>query len=251
MNASELLQGYGITLQQASDWIQANLENPGLIYQTALDLGIDSAMLAEIVQPWVPGADATLVETFFAQQGLDPVALYPDDGESFSAFLPAELQTLTQLVVFNDNTGVLATDSLRTAAMSQVNPNAYWNVFDPGQYDEAGDGVLSADDLGVPGLVDFTATPENLESLLYGTVIKIFKSIDVTEAQQLQDWMLSGADAEDSTHLIVQILSTPATTPLLSDEDLAQTVAATIVASVELVGVGDDSYGGVLGGLFA
>jgi hypothetical protein len=53
MNATQLLSGYGLTLEAATNWVMSNLNSPTLIFETAKTFGITSSMLAEIVAPVV------------------------------------------------------------------------------------------------------------------------------------------------------------------------------------------------------
>lgn len=273
MNVSQLLQQHDITLQQASDWIQAHLDTPAVVYDTALQFGIDSTMLAEIVQPWVPGANAALVESFFAQHGLDAMALryasmndYTDDGVTYvdddgasSGFLPGDLAALASLVEFNSNVGILSTASLRNTALEQITPDLYWGFFDPAGYDMAGDGVLDAFDMGVPSWSGVAATPENIESVYYGTLINVFQSMDMAEMQQIIDftaanqtglWDEDPATVDAYTQLLVQMFTTPAATPVLNDQMIASWLSGNVAATAQVVGAEDGTAGSVLSGLF-
>ena len=40
MNAAELLSSKGVSMQQASDWVQARLDRPGEIFSICLEFGI-------------------------------------------------------------------------------------------------------------------------------------------------------------------------------------------------------------------
>lgn len=66
MSASELLAQYGITFQQARDFIHNNLNSPAIIYSTAAQYGITFDMLGELYADGVSGAE---VKSFFSSKG--------------------------------------------------------------------------------------------------------------------------------------------------------------------------------------
>lgn len=70
MNASEQLATYGITVQQADDFITANLGNSKLIVDTAKQYGVTTAMLGEIL-----GTAGSSVMNYMAQHGIDSAVL--------------------------------------------------------------------------------------------------------------------------------------------------------------------------------
>ena len=70
MNAAELLSSKGVSMQQASDWVQARLDRPGEIFSICLEFGINSTMLAEIVQPFVPGVARAMWKHFLPSWAL-------------------------------------------------------------------------------------------------------------------------------------------------------------------------------------
>lgn len=70
MSAETYLASRGITLQQARDFIMANLANPGLIFEVADEYGVTVTMLAEIV-----GHAEADVLAYFTAQGYSPVSL--------------------------------------------------------------------------------------------------------------------------------------------------------------------------------
>lgn len=251
MTAAELLGRYNITMQQASDWVQAHVDHPALIFNTARDYGINSSMLAEIVSPWVPGVNAGLVEDFFDSHGLDGSALSPGSGgdSGTGEILPEELAALASLVMLNNNSGLLSTESLRAGVLGELPVDAYYyQLFDPAGYEGAGDGTFTADELGIPGLSNLAATTESLESLYYGTLITAFKAIDVDEIMQIQNFVQANAGALESGSpavldqyigLMVSVFQDPAATPLFPDNELASTIVMATAAAAELMGGGD------------
>jgi hypothetical protein len=70
LSAASHLSGYGISVKQAYDWLMANVDNPGLIFATAKQYGVTTAMLAEIV-----GYSVGIVRSYFAHYNLDSTEL--------------------------------------------------------------------------------------------------------------------------------------------------------------------------------
>ena len=279
MNTAQWLSNKGISMQQASDWVQARLQSPAEIYSVCLEFGINSRMLAEIVQPFVPGVAASDVEAFFSSAGFNALdlrnagALEPipmpspaplpapspmpaplpgpaPEGGGFGGLLPPEFGALFSFVSLNDNTGVLSNASLREAGLGLS--SAYWSAFDPGSFGGNADGIWSTDELGFSSLGNLPATAETLESLFYGTVIRLARSIDEQEANQLDAFVeaneaaLEAGNSATIGSLIQQLsqaFSTPAAVPLVSDQELA----AALPLLVQLVGAGSgDLFSGLL-----
>lgn len=49
MNAQSLLSQYGISMEQAADWVIANISNPAQIFEVCRQVGISNSMLTEII----------------------------------------------------------------------------------------------------------------------------------------------------------------------------------------------------------
>lgn len=260
MTAAELLSQYGITVPQASNWIQANVGNPGLVYNTALQYGVTSNMLAEIVSPWVPGASASLVEGFFDSKGFNGSALGGGSGSTGNEILPSDLAGLASLLTLNNNQGALSTESLRAQVLSALEVDAWYDeLFSPSVYQGAADGSFTGEDLGNPSLGTLSATQETLESLYYGTLIKMFKAIDMDEILQINNFVatngtdvLSGSDALMSQYidLLVSVFEDPAAVPIFPDATLATTIVNSTAVAAELVGGGEPGalFNGLLQG---
>jgi len=73
MTTSEYLASLGITIGQARDFIFAHLDNPALIYNTAVQYDVTNLMLSEIVG----GVTTAQVRDFFDSRGFDSAALEP------------------------------------------------------------------------------------------------------------------------------------------------------------------------------
>lgn len=69
MSAAAHLASFGFTVAQANAWIMSNLNDPATIFNTCKQFGVNSEMLAEIVETSVPGVTAGMVEGFFSAKG--------------------------------------------------------------------------------------------------------------------------------------------------------------------------------------
>lgn len=67
-----LAAGLDVPVQVARDFVLANLENPRLLFATAQDYRVTTAMLADIVGG---GVTQTQVQAYFSSRGLDPLLL--------------------------------------------------------------------------------------------------------------------------------------------------------------------------------
>jgi hypothetical protein len=67
MTTPDYLAQYGITMQQAHDFVFANLDAPDRILSVALQYGVTTTMLGDIAG----GYSATDVRAFFSAHGLD------------------------------------------------------------------------------------------------------------------------------------------------------------------------------------
>jgi hypothetical protein len=277
MNVVALLNSKGVTLQQASDWVQARLDQPGAIYSICLEFGINSTMLAEIVQPFVPGVRATEVEAFFVNLGFEaqllrdatpvpppppvlvpaPAPAPPPNDGGFSGFFPQEFGGLLSFVSLNSNSGALSNSSLRVASLAQLTQDSlYWSLFSPASFGGEGDGVWTSSELGFSGLGNLPATAETLESLFYGSIIRVARSIDEGEVNQLEGFLDANEAALEAGNMAVvnsfvqqltQAFSTPAAVPLVGDEELAAFLPFVTATVAQLVGTGgSDLFGGLL-----
>lgn len=164
--------------------------------------------------------------------------------------VPDDMTALaSSLVTMNNNSGILSTASLRAGVLAELTDDSdYYLLFDPSNYPGAVDGTFTAEDFGVPGLSNFAATTENLESIYYGTAIKAFKAIDMNEILAISNFVQSNAaalQAENQTvfdqyiALMVSVFEDPAVTPILSDQQLADALIQGTALSATLVGGGD------------
>jgi hypothetical protein len=67
ISAEAHLAKFGVTVQQALDFIIANIDQPEVIYVTAREYGVTQAMLHEITD-----APASVIDDYFTGAGFDP-----------------------------------------------------------------------------------------------------------------------------------------------------------------------------------
>lgn len=252
-SAVQHLAQFGVSLADANAFVLANLEQPAVIFNVARDYGVTNAMLGEIAG----GFTAAEVTAFFQSKGIDssgldaslvaPPPTDPGDG-LFNQFPQEWLSLLPALISLNDNTGVLSNESIRAQVIqfSGVSEQQYFRAFDPENLFGAGvaaDGILTTAELGFSHLGNLQATPQTVESLIYGSIIRVFKSIDENEVAALEAYVtnnesgltnLDTAVVSGLIDLVVDALATPANPPLFSDEELSFTVT---FVGVVLVGV--------------
>lgn len=245
--ASHLAQ-YGIDFQDAVAFVQANQGDPTLLFNISHDYGLTFEMLGELFGNLSGGE----VEAYFRSHGLleDEPAPEPEPEPGGAELIPAQWAKVATLVSLNQNTGELSNASIRAKVIAQTSEAAYYEAFDPMQYETEGvpsDGVLTAEELGLGHLADLPATVETVESLLYGTIIKIQQSLDLSEALQMSSFMQANATALEAgdpavfdsyLNLMAEIWSTPATTPLVPAQTIVDSAVMTGVAFVEAVTTG-------------
>lgn len=73
MTTSEHLASLGVTVAQAREFVFAHLDDPALIYNTAVQYDVTTVMLSEIVG----GVTTAQVRDFFDSRGFDSTALEP------------------------------------------------------------------------------------------------------------------------------------------------------------------------------
>lgn len=259
MTTRSYLSSLGVTMNQAHDFIKANINNPGNIYKVATQYGIDSQMLADIMSIDYPGLSASGVESFFQSQGFNGAALHSKmaDNTSNVTLFSSEFKTLSALFGLNTHSGALSNESLRASVMKVTGSDAYLYAFAPINFEGAEDGVFTGKELGVSSFSSMAATWQNVESVFYGTVINLLESIDQSEIQGLEDFVAqneSAIYANDPNALaqlqgmVIHMFETPATTPFFSDAELAQDLSAATAVMVQLMG--QNSLTNIFSGFF-
>ena len=252
MTASEQLEKFGLSVDVAREWIVAHLNAPKAIYDVALAGGLSNDMIAEILSPLAPGLDGKTVEGFFTLHGFAGSALNNSTPVNSKApVLSDDMTSLTGLVGMNTHEGTLSTASLRQAVHAELDDaGLYSQLFNPDNYIGAEDGLFTADEIGVPGLAAIAATSANLESLYYGTMINVLKSVDTNEVHQLYDFITanqaaleagSETAAEQLSCLMLSAFEDPADAPAFSDDLIAAAIRQGTAVAVQIVGGSDDS----------
>jgi len=172
MSAATHLAKFGVTVEQAYDFIIANVDQPEVIFSTAEEFAVTTAMLSEITQ-----FSITTISDYFASFNLDTGKL--DDTR---ILINVDLGVLESFVVFNNRNGILSNESLSELVQPLLNnPSIYDTVFDPVFAFQTNDGIYDADELGIPNLSNVPATNESIESLFYGSLIRMFSALDASE----------------------------------------------------------------------
>jgi len=243
MSAETHLAKFGVTVQNAFDFIVAHVDQPEIIFNAADQFAITTEMLAEITN-----ISTDVITQYFAEFNLDTREL--DDTH---ILISTEPGTLGSLVDLNERTGLLSNESLRTAvqdALLQLQPpidsSTYDAVFGPQFTFQDDDGIYDADELGVDGLNDVPATNASVESLFYGSLINMFNTFDQIELNQIIQFPLTNRIGSDDFQLFVlEALSDIPLTPQLSEDQLAGLVAREAAILITDL-VGDSSIVGVL-----
>jgi hypothetical protein len=177
ISAEEHLAKFGVTVQQANDFISANLDRPEFIFATARAHGVTNAMLHEITS-----APATVIHDYFSS-----VDLVPERLDYTSIFFNTDIGLVEDLVGFNSYSGILSTASLREKVQSSIEIPVLYDFPFVARYDfQSADDVYDADELGISRLGNIAATDENIESIFYGTLINMFSRFDQMELSQIK-----------------------------------------------------------------
>lgn len=258
ITASDYLAQFGVSIQEAREFIATYINNPQFLHQVFARVGITNQMVAEIAD--VP---VEVVRTYFSSQGLDPKALEGNSGSGTpgtTTLFPEDYAPLAKLAAFNSESGELSTTSLRAKVIAKTGAAAYDKAFSPSTFAGSQDGTITAEEFGYSSLGNFAATQENFESLFYGTTIKMYKAIDMNEIMQLGDFVSNPknqaalaqqdpAVLKQYINLIVAMFEDPANPPLYSDAALAQVLTITTQAMVTVVG--QQSNANVFDGFFS
>lgn len=236
ITAEEHLAKLEITMQQASDFIDANINQPDLIFSTARQFGVTTNMLSEI-------ADFTVsdIDEYFASNGHDSIEL-----SYTSILINSDLGAMEALVNFNTNPGILSNAALSDAVGPLLNepltlPFTFMSIYGFAPNDE----IYDAEELGVGHLVDVSATDGNVESLFYGTLINIFTALDETELSQINVFPKDN-NPEGFQALLVETLSESPSPVAWTDAELANLVTEEAVEIINKFWSGESELVGVL-----
>lgn len=240
--AEPYLNSFGITVQQAIDFIDSNIEHPDIIYSTARDYGVTTAMLSEIKN--IP---KDVINEYF--KPVDKQGLFID---GMSIIVNSDLGTLEPLVNFNNRTDNLSNASLRETTLSKLKTKPDYDPFFTLKRDLHNDGIYDTEELGAGVLGNVSATGENLESIFYGSLINMFSTLDKSEWSRITELRNSGSSEELHT-LLFTALSEPPSPVAWSEVELKEMVtteAADIIdkywhSDSTLIGILDHSFLGL------
>ena len=231
MSTESHLASLGVTMQQARVFISSHANDPFTIFDVAYEYDITTSMLSEIT-----GYSTSDISAYFTTYGLDSADL---DGVSLPS---SNLASLTNYMALNDSTGILSTAALRESIIAATSSDDYFAALNPSKFIGAEDGVFTSNELGTARLGNVAATTENIESLLFGTFIHVFKAIDVSETMQfgqITEFLADPTNNANSPNFLVlmnSVFSDPAPNPIFSDTELVEAVTGTAVPLVEKIG---------------
>lgn len=207
ISAEPYLNSFGITVQQAREFIDSNIEHPEIIFEVAFEYGVTTAMLNEIT-----GYPRDIVKEYFKSIDTNGRSL---DGKS--ALVNSDLGSLEQLVNFNNKTGILSNAALKNGVKEilKIDENEqhipFTLFYDPTFTSEGRDrqenGFYDAEELGVGSLGNVPATSENFESLFYGSLINMFSTLDEFEWNQITTLRANGSTEDYHTLLLISLQS--------------------------------------------
>jgi|GEM_PF-1463570 len=253
ISAESYLNSFGISVQQAREFIDLNIEHPEIIFTVAYKYGVTTTMLSEI-----KGYPRDIVREYFNSIDTEGKSL---DGKSI--LVNSDLGSLEPLVNFNSKTGILSNaalkDGVKQILLSDENQQNqpfslfYEPTFASERRDIQKNGSYDAEELGVGSLGNVPATSENLESLFYGSLINMFSALDESEWNQITALRTNNGSAEDYHALLLTSLSTSPSSIIWSDETMALMVQDEASYIIEkywahgevLVGILDHSFLGL------
>lgn len=211
----EVLKYYGITSEQAMDFIMANVNHPEVIYNGAMGLGITTQHLSDIT-----GYSTDDIKNYFESSGLDTYTL-----DEVRILFNSNLGDLNYLVGFNDLTGALSTASLAEQVKASVDSSYYHDYFFTAAWDyQHADGIYSPDELGTSKVGSIPDTNESIESLFYGALINQYIALDSLEIDQITNFKLTEANFNEYQVMLHDALVDVPSTPFWTDNALAELV---------------------------
>lgn len=210
----EVLTYYGITVEQAMDFIMANIDRPEVIYDAAWDHGITTQHLSDI-----SGYSVNTIKDYFESSGLDTYAL-----DEVRILFNSNLKDLDYLVGFNVKTDVLSTTSLGEQVKASVDSSVYKEFFVTPWLYQAIDGIYSVDELGTSHVGDVPAQNIVIENLFYGTLINQYTALDSTELDQIINFELTDSNSDEYQIMLHDALIDIPSTPYWTDSTLAEIV---------------------------
>ena len=241
ISAEEHLAKLGVTVQQAQDFIIANVGLPEVIFAEAFNGGVTNSMLSEITN-----ISTDIIGNYFTNANLDKNGL-----DQTSLLINSDLGAFESLVDFNNNSDILSTASLANDVQPLlIDPSLYDFVFGPVYVFQTSDGIYDSEELGVSHLGNVDATNESIESLFYGSLLNIFSAIDETELSQINAFSEDG-NPDDLQALLIDSLSDTSTPTAWTNEELKNHVTQEAVNIMneylvtDVIGVLDLSFLGL------
>lgn len=244
MSAATHLAKFGVTVEQAYDFIIANVDQPEIIFDTAEEFAVTTAMLSEITQ-----FSTAVISNYFASFNLDTGKL-----DETHILINSDPDALSSLVTLNTRTGILSNESLRGFVQQALNdPSQYDTVFGPQFPFQDDDGIYDAEELGVTTLNNIPATTASIESLFYGSLIKMFSALDASELTPIVSFPVTERRQSDDFQAFVleAFKDIPAIVPWPDDVMVRLVVNEAVILINELVedstivGVLDQSFLGL------
>ena len=230
----EVLTHYQITIDQAHEFILANIKQPDVIFDIAEQFGITTQHLGDIT-----GYSTDIIRDFFSSYGLDTIDL-----DDIKILFNSELANGASLVQFNNHSDVLSTASLGSLVKADVELLDYSEFFEPIFSYQKDDGFYTPDELGVSHLGNnVPATEESIESLVYGTLINIYAGLDDSELTALEGFSHNASNINEYRALLTDALSDPVNR---SDEELANLIANETAVLIDEYWYGDVIVNGSL-----
>ena len=248
MSAESHLAKFGVTVQQALNFLVANIEQPETIFNVASQYAITTEMLGEITT-----LSPDIVSNYFAAFGFDSSEL-----DDTSILVNVDLGAFEQFISFNKNDAAytddadniseaLSTESLRGFVQPFLNDSAsYDSVFGPQFAFQANDGIYDADELGIDLGVEVQATNESVESLFYGSLINMFSAFDQAELTPIVQFPVNDRSSEDFKTFVSEAFQDVPETVLWPDDVMVRLVVNEAVILINELAAEDSSIVGVL-----
>lgn len=241
MSAESHLAKFGITIHQAKDFIDLNIDKPEIIFDAGITYFVTIPMLSEITK-----YSESEINEYFKSAGKNP-----DNLNNTRLLVNSDLGALESLVDFNNKTEILSNVSLREKVQPLIGDPDYYPSYDPffglRAPFQIWDGKYDSDELGVKHLGEIAATTENLESLFYGTLLNTFSRLDNDELNKINQFPDNGNFDEYQALLFSAISSAPSSIAWTDAElaDLVVNDSARIINAFQ-----SSDFPGILDGSF-
>lgn len=200
MSVEKHLAKFGVTVQQAKDFIKSNAQQPENIFDIAFDNGVTTEMLSEL-----SGYSIDIVREYFDAAKLNSIKL-----DYTKLLINSDLNSLESLITTNVRSGLLSNTSLQELVLSKIeDPLDYEAFFEPFKDFQDDDGIYDVDELGVNNLTSIPATAESLKSIFYGSLINIYSRLDDAELNQINQF--PNKESSEYQSFLLSALNSPST----------------------------------------